>query len=654
MRVFSIIFQWVVVIAFGLLIYWQMNPELSEPDYNPDLWDRWGGFSAISYSSIDSSGVTVELFEQHLEALRAAGYQCITPADASRFLRAESALPEKAILIMIEDGRLESFMNITPSLRTKNAIATMMVPVQRTRRLFDGHMKSNDLKRAAAMNNWNIGSMGDRAFNTVLNDDSGKRGPFLTTFEWDPRAGLEAEEEYIARVEDDYRSSAAFLSRITSQGVPAYLYPYADSGQGQGSYEGAYAINHQMVAKHYEIAFDNASSSYNGLHRDPYRLGRLRVYRGITAEELISRLEASRPSPPPAPPLLEPHKWEIHGLAGFGTETLLLTERSTAWLNSSDEWDNFQMQIKYSARDSATFGLVGRHSAFDWNVRIMITPEKIFLQELLGDRTVTIEEAALEFEEDRDYTLSFTVKQNRAWVELDGEPVISAAPLSPHNRYGRFGIFSETGVVTVKQIVGDPLLPIVMKMVPGELTISRETLADCSYISIPLTLSEIVNFSDELKNLLFLAAQEGIQTMIEIVGEPADSEQEEAIIVNRLLSTLENESLRVIVSRVLVDEDATSLASALRDKGFPVGIKVSAAKSISFLRDGKLGADDYLLVGSRADEIVNLNVERLFHYVSAERLMISNKIYKESSDNLFGVHPVIDLSDNNVESGIEN
>ncbi len=129
--------QWLALVALVAGVVWMVVRPSPPVDYAPDTWSNWDGFMAISYAGVTKKGgssvyPSSENLAGHFEALRAAGYHTITPEDVQAFLERREPLPDKALLILFEGARKETFIRTHPVLRRLGMRATHL-QVQWTR-----------------------------------------------------------------------------------------------------------------------------------------------------------------------------------------------------------------------------------------------------------------------------------------------------------------------------------------------------------------------------------------------------------------------------------------------------------------------------------------------------------------------------------------
>ena len=98
--------------------------EIAEPVAMPVL--MYHNFTDIESEASDIT-VYKENFKEQIEALKNAGYTAITPMHLDLFLNKKSSLPEKPIIITMDDGYLSNLEIAAPILQQNDMNATIFV-----------------------------------------------------------------------------------------------------------------------------------------------------------------------------------------------------------------------------------------------------------------------------------------------------------------------------------------------------------------------------------------------------------------------------------------------------------------------------------------------------------------------------------------------
>ena len=125
-------------------------------------------FIALSYNGITEAPrvggkiVTKVSFEKQIEALKASGYQTITQQDVINFYRNGDPLPDRALLLILEDGIMYSAELAQPELVKNNYIATVCTFAQNMSDAQDLYITAEEARMLNQTSYWETGSNGYR------------------------------------------------------------------------------------------------------------------------------------------------------------------------------------------------------------------------------------------------------------------------------------------------------------------------------------------------------------------------------------------------------------------------------------------------------------------------------------------------------------
>ncbi len=239
----------------------------------------------------------VALFDSQMRALAGAGYEAITVSELDRIAIGDSPAPKHPILITFDDARIDSFELADPILEKYGMKATMFVPTGLT---LEGHPFFADwarLERFASTGRWDLQAHGHRAHDLIAISSDGTEGSFLVNRMWLPaEARLENEEEYLARVEEDYRRVKREIeSRVAGATVAGYAFPFSEAGQeNSGNYPDASQVNERFLSASYRFGFIQDANGYNELGPSRF-LKRYSVPRDFDGKDLLRRLAREHP-----------------------------------------------------------------------------------------------------------------------------------------------------------------------------------------------------------------------------------------------------------------------------------------------------------------------------------------------------------------------
>lgn len=248
-----------------------------------------------------SATMPVALFDAQLRALREQGFTAISLLELGRMLQGKQPFPPRPILITFDDARIDAFERADPVLARYGMKATMFVP---TARILDDHPFFADWKRIrsfAATGRWDLQSHGHHAHDLIAVDAQQQLGSFLVNRQWlEDEARLESHEEYLERLDADYRQSIRELKDRFPEAEPiGYAFPFSEAGQENvGNEPRAAEVNQELLARHFRFGFVQDASGYNELRPSDAGtlLRRFSVPRNFDGEALLAHLAQQDPS----------------------------------------------------------------------------------------------------------------------------------------------------------------------------------------------------------------------------------------------------------------------------------------------------------------------------------------------------------------------
>jgi tetratricopeptide (TPR) repeat protein len=351
---------WVLCAAVGLWILLRpwVTRLLWPPPPQPPRTARL--FAALAYEGISekTNEVSPARFEEHLTALRAAGYVPIRLRDVETFYRDGTPLPEKAVLLTMDQSRKTSYFMASAPLRRLGWNAVMF--------LWTGPIEAEDpaallwpyVRNMARSEIWEVGAQSHMGFQPIPASPRGRKGRFLTSPRWiaeDHR--YEEPDEFLQRLRADHERCWQLIRERGGVTPIAFAYPDGDFGQHQRRLPMTSLLNTRLAAERYRLAFTLGELPFNTPLTNPYRLNRLRVRPEWTGKDLVAILERSRPRPHPAPAAAggpDPRQWAVD----WGTATvdergaLLLkatpaTTGARAWLLGSDLLEETMIRLRF-------------------------------------------------------------------------------------------------------------------------------------------------------------------------------------------------------------------------------------------------------------------------------------------------------------------
>jgi peptidoglycan/xylan/chitin deacetylase (PgdA/CDA1 family) len=372
-----------------------------------------------------------ERLADQLAALREAGYRTIRPADAAAFLAGRAPLPERALLLMFEGGRKDSFIRATPLLQKNGFTATLCVPTYFTEKWGNFHLKKPELRQGARLPQWSLASMGHQAFDEVVTDAEGHKGHFLSRRQWNG-AGPEDDAAFRQRIEHDYRHSAEVLSAAAGRPIEAYLIPRR-RGAGAGADPAAAELNRAALTNHYTLAFVGAEDPFNGPHSDPFDLSRLRVPGDWTGAQLVRELEKYLPRANPINGFNDPDQWLFFRMVMVSANDMKLGRTRPPGCAAAKIGPTPKSPPGQRA-SGAVVGVYARYAGPHAYVRVTLEPAGVRVQERLKPGCKPWRGKRWKTPAGMSRELKLRARGNRVWAWLDGEQIAGPLPLDGRHR----------------------------------------------------------------------------------------------------------------------------------------------------------------------------------------------------------------------------
>jgi len=155
--------------------------------------------------------MTPEDFEAQMNYLQKNGYRVVTLASIHAFLRGEAALPQRAVVITIDDGYRSTYDFAYPILRKHKFPATLFV--------YSDFIGSRDALR------WN--EIRDMVLSGLIDIQPHSKSHLSMT----RRLPDETAEAYRKRIEDEIRIPSQQLKRALGLPLHTFAYPFGDTDE---------------------------------------------------------------------------------------------------------------------------------------------------------------------------------------------------------------------------------------------------------------------------------------------------------------------------------------------------------------------------------------------------------------------------------------
>ena len=262
--------------------------------------------------------VPVTVFEEHMRALREAGYTAVDATQIQAWLAGKGELSIKPVWIVFDDGRLDSLREATPILKKYGLTAAMFVSGYSADRNLPGYATWEELAGFLQSGVWEMQSHGDLAALRVSVNSEERKELFLVGRQWLAEQNrLENEEEWLARLEEDYRNGADKMEEKLGMRPMAFAWPEGNFGQeGIPNAPHSAERNIELVRRHYALAFHQDRLGLNLRTRDPAWLSRVEPPAEWSGQDLLRHLSDQNPCAQVTLELLKQSAWESRWLAG--------------------------------------------------------------------------------------------------------------------------------------------------------------------------------------------------------------------------------------------------------------------------------------------------------------------------------------------------
>lgn len=272
------------------------------------------GFIAISYFGVDRNGtntlISTEALENQLKALKENGYVTITQQDVLDYYNEGKELPPKSLLLLFEDGRIDTAIFSQKIMEENNYKATMLTYADKFYKNDSKFLKAKDLKKLVNSTYWELGTNGYRLeYINVFNSDKNYLGE-LTTDEFvkvsktirgdfnhylmdyirdENNIPKETYSEMKARIENDYENLYETYNR--ELGSTPMLYALMHSNTGKfGTNDKVSNINEICIKKFFTMNFNRDGYSLNTQDNSIYDLTKIQPQAHWSTNHLLMRI----------------------------------------------------------------------------------------------------------------------------------------------------------------------------------------------------------------------------------------------------------------------------------------------------------------------------------------------------------------------------
>ena len=639
MKKLSVTIQWLALAALAAFVAYVAVRPTPQPLYAPETWRSWDGVTVLSFAGIarrDSPVYpSVKRLEAQLNALRSAGYRTVRPEDVRAYLDERAPLPDKALLLIFEGGRKEAFIRATPVLQRTGFTAVLAVPTTVLDQWGGFYLKRADIRKLVRMPQWQVGSMGHRAIQPLPGSAEATEGRFLARRIRLANGQAESADAFRGRIEADYACSVRTLEEAAGKPPLLYLYPFGEAGQSPGADPLAAAVNRDAVSRTFGLAFVGGARAFNGPGSDPWSLTRLRVRGDWSPEQLLAELAADRPRRTPQDSVGSAQDWSFEQKAELRNGEICLADSSAAWLRGTDAWGDTDVTVALTPAESTRAALYARYaSARSW-LRVTTGADELRVQECMGDRLFTLCRKPLAAP--GGLQLRLRLRNNRAWVWLNGQPAAENLPLSSFTRRGRIGFGAEQGDLRITAFSARPIPA--RWVLFGGISGVAEALREQVQAVVPnaFRAGEAPAFSSAAQHELLTCAVSGIQTYPLISGGGALDEEAARRWAEAIDAELVRTDTKPLVPCLAVEGPAPALVGELRDRRYRLVHLLTPDEALTWGRSIARENRDEVIVINGTGDAVNRAADWLLRTTPAYRVAVRDTDSAALAPNLASV-----------------
>lgn len=248
----------------------------------------------------DGESVDRKTFEEHLYALKGAGWETVPLEEFSAFMHGDKELPQKSFLLTFDDGAKESYYPVDPLLAVLGYEAVSFILPEHS--LGDGtyyYLSKGEIEDMIKSDRWDIGSH-SYEHDFVPIDSTGTMAAALANRIWIEGEGrTETDEEYKNRIRDDLTNSQRDLESTFKVPVKVFAAPFGDFGQLSQNDRQALDVVKTIANYTYDFAFyqhwEGEGFSYNYPPGDDLMVRRITPRADWSGKTLVEILDEGMP-----------------------------------------------------------------------------------------------------------------------------------------------------------------------------------------------------------------------------------------------------------------------------------------------------------------------------------------------------------------------
>lgn len=296
-KVIKTIAQFLILLAAGYALYHGLveADRYVEPDKSS--WTNRDGFIALSYFGVNRNGspklMARDTLDDHLKVLHDLGFVTISQQDILDFYEKGSPLPERALFLSFEDGRIDSHLYGHTLLEKYNFRATFLTYANKMGNSENKFMQPNELLKMKETGFWELGTNGYRLTYINIFDENGKFLGVIDESDVSDKSNFEYYNHYLMdfirdenmipvetrsemeqRIAEDYRLMERVYTRRLGAVPPLYMIMHANALYS-GMHELVEQANDAQIRSLFRLHFNREGDVYNSRDDDVFNLTRV-------------------------------------------------------------------------------------------------------------------------------------------------------------------------------------------------------------------------------------------------------------------------------------------------------------------------------------------------------------------------------------------
>lgn len=318
------------------------------------------GFLAVSYFGVDRRStdtlVSVQQLDAQLGALHSLGYVTVSQEDVENYYSQGTALPDKALFLLFEDGRRDTALFAEKILEKYNYKATILSYADKFGEGDPKFLSPKDLNKLLKTGYWELGTNGyrlsyintfdryDRFLGQLTSDEFVRIHSYLGRdynhylmdyIRDEDRLPTESTREMESRITQDYRGMEEIYTQELGQVPGLYCLMHANTGRF-GNTQSVSRVNGRNIQALFRMNFNRDGYSLNSRESSVYDLTRIQPQACWNTNHLLMRLWDDLPdsrkeeilfvSGQPDTAEAEEKNWELRkGAVEYEADSIMLT-----------------------------------------------------------------------------------------------------------------------------------------------------------------------------------------------------------------------------------------------------------------------------------------------------------------------------------------